>query len=228
METPRHLLQKIRHGTFALFPLINTCWNQFGYIVSTFSPYGVDLATRFLVPFRPESCKKRCFRHLPFRENTIIMPQFLLSVLLGRRDVVSIPAHNGFAILSVVSCHFLCRSTVETMFFRKYQFANALVSIIFWFFCRAFAIKAIADIIKGVNYALYIGHSERRKFKLIINGIAEKMSRVSCIINPRSVPRRAIPQRHTFEAYITFSVRFYLLVNNQWFFLRPRMTDGQV
>lgn len=98
----------------------------------------------------------------------------------------------------------------------------------FLYFCRAFAIKAIADIIKGVNYALYIGHSERRKFKLIINGIAEKMSRVSCIINPRSVPRRAIPQRHTFEAYITFSVRFYLLVNNQWLFLRPRMTDGQV
>lgn len=217
METPRHLLQKIRHGTFALFPLINTCWNQFGYIVSTFSPCGLDLATLFLVPFRPESCKKRCFRHLPFRENTIIMPQFLLSVLLGRKDVVSIPTHNGFAILSVVSCHFLCRSTVETMFFRKYQFANALVSIIFWFFCRAFAIKAIADIIKGVNYALYIGHSERRKFKLIINGIAEKMSRVSCIINPRSVPRRAIPQRHTFEAYITFSVRFYLFVIKQWF-----------
>ena len=103
METPRHLLQKIRHGTFALFPLINTCWNQFGYIVSTFSPCGLDLATLFLVPFRPESCKKRCFRHLPFRENTIIMPQFLLSVLLGRKDVVSIPTHNGFAILSIVS-----------------------------------------------------------------------------------------------------------------------------
>ena len=102
------------------------------------------------------------------------------------------------------------------------------ILICFLYFCRAFAIKAIADIIKGVNYALYIGHSERRKFKLIINGIAKKMSRVSCIINPRSVPRRAIPQRHTFEAYITFSVRFYLLVNNQWFFLRPRMTDGQV
>ena len=204
METPRHLLQKIRHGTFALFPLIDTCWNQFGYIVSTFSPCGLDLATLFLVPFRPESCKKRCFRHLPFRENTIIMPQFLLSVLLGRKDVVSIPTHNGFAILSVVSCHFLCRSTVETMFFRKFQFANALVSIIFWFFCRAFAIKAIADIIKGVNYALYIGHSERRKFKLIINGIAEKMSRVSCIINPRSVPRRAIPQRHTFRGIYNF------------------------
>lgn len=87
METPRHLRQKILHGTFALFPLIDTCWNQFGYIVSTFSPCGLDLATLFLVPFRMESCKKRCFRHLPFRENTIIMPQFLLSVLLGRKDV---------------------------------------------------------------------------------------------------------------------------------------------
>lgn len=143
METPRHLLQKIRHGTFALFPLINTCWNQFGYIVSTFSPCGLDLATLFLVPFRPESCKKRCFRHLPFRENTIIMPQFLLSVLLGRKDVVSIPTHNGFAILSVVSCHFLCRSTVETMFFRKYQFANALVSIIFCTFAEHSQLKRL-------------------------------------------------------------------------------------
>lgn len=106
METPRHLRQKILHGTFALFPLMDTCWNQFGYIVSTFSPCGLDLATLFLVPSRMESCKKRCFRHLPFRENTIIMPQILLSVLLGRKDVVSIPMHNGFAILSVVSCHF--------------------------------------------------------------------------------------------------------------------------
>lgn len=113
-------------------------------------------------------------------------------------------------------------------FFSKISVRKWHILICFLYFCRAFAIKAIADIIKGVNYALYIGHSERRKFKLIINGIAEKMSRVSCIINPRSVPRRAIPQRHTFEAYITFSVRFYLLVNNQWFFLRPRMTDGQV
>lgn len=106
METPHHLRQKILHGTFALFPLIDTCWNQFGYIVSTFSPCGLDLATLFLVPFRMESYKKRCFRHLPFRENTIIMPQFLLSVLHGRKDVVSIPMHNGIAILSVVSCHF--------------------------------------------------------------------------------------------------------------------------
>lgn len=112
--------------------------------------------------------------------------------------------------------------------FSKISVRKWHILICFLYFCRAFAIKAIADIIKGVNNALYIGHSERRKFKLIINGIAEKMSRVSCIINPRSVPRRAIPQRHTFEAYITFSVRFYLLVNNQWFFLRPRMTDGQV
>ena len=143
METPRHLLQKIRHGTFALFPLINTCWNQFGYIVSTFSPCGLDLATLFLVPFRPESCKKRCFRHLPFRENTIIMPQFLLSVLLGRKDVVSIPAHNGFAILSVVSCHFLCRSTVETMFFRKFQFANNIFSLVFCTFAEHSQLKRL-------------------------------------------------------------------------------------
>lgn len=143
METPRHLLQKIRHGTFALFPLINTCWNQFGYIVSTFSPCGLDLATLFLVPFRPESCKKRCFRHLPFRENTIIMPQFLLSVLLGRKDVVSIPTHNGFAILSVVSCHFLCRSTVETMFFRKYQFANNIFSFVFCTFAEHSQLKRL-------------------------------------------------------------------------------------
>ena len=121
METPRHLLQKIRHGTFALFPLIDTCWNQFGYIVSTFSPCGLDLATRFLVPFRPESCKKRCFRHLPFRENTIIMPQFLLSVLLGRKDVVSILTHNGFAILSVVSCHFYAVRPSKRCFFENFS-----------------------------------------------------------------------------------------------------------
>ena len=143
METPRHLLQKIRHGTFALFPLINTCWNQFGYIVSTFSPCGLDLATLFLVPFRPESCKKRCFRHLPFREKTIIMPQFLLSVLLGRKDVVFIPTHNGFAILSVVSCHFLCRSTVETMFFRKFQFANNIFSFVFCTFAEHSQLKRL-------------------------------------------------------------------------------------
>lgn len=49
METPRHLRQKILHGTYALFPLIDTCWNQFEYIVSTFSPCGLDLATLFLV-----------------------------------------------------------------------------------------------------------------------------------------------------------------------------------
>lgn len=116
METPRHLRQKILHGTFALFPLIDTCWNQFGYIVSTFSPCGLYLATLFLVPFRPESCKKRCFRHLPFRENTIIMPQFLLSVLLGRKDVVSIPTHNGIAILSVVSCHHWYCFALKTLF----------------------------------------------------------------------------------------------------------------
>lgn len=116
METPRHLRQKILHGTFALFPLIDTCWNQFGYIVSTFSPCGLDLATLFLVPFRMESCKKRCFRHLPFRENTIIMPQFLLSVLLGRKDVVSIPTHNGIAILSVVSCHHWYCFALKTLF----------------------------------------------------------------------------------------------------------------
>ena len=127
MKTPRHLRQKILHGTFALFPLIDTCWNQFGYIVSTFSPCGLDLATLFLVLFRMESCKKRCFRHLPFRENTIIMPQFLLSVLLGRKDVVSIPTHNGIAILSVVSCHHWYCFALKTLFHRKYQFVNALV-----------------------------------------------------------------------------------------------------
>lgn len=131
METPRLLRQKILHVTFALFPLIDTCWNQFGYIVSTFSPCGLDLATLFLVPFRMESCKKRCFRHLPFRENTIIMPQFLLSVLLGRKDVVSIPTHNGFAILSVVSCHFYAVRPSKRCFFRKYQFANNIFSLVF-------------------------------------------------------------------------------------------------
>ena len=146
METPRHLRQKILHGTFALFPLIDTCWNQFGYIVSTFSPCGLDLATLFLVPFRMESCKKRCFRHLPFRENTIIMPQFLLSVLLGRKDVVSIPTHNGIAILSVVSCHFYAVRPSKRCFFRKYQFANALVSIIFCTFAPA--IGSLKDAIK--------------------------------------------------------------------------------
>ena len=51
MKTPRHLRQKILHGTFALFPLIDTCWNQFGYIVSTFSPCGLDLATLVSCPF---------------------------------------------------------------------------------------------------------------------------------------------------------------------------------
>ena len=141
--------QKNFHGTFALFPLINSCWNQFGYIVSTFSPCGLDLATLFLVPFRMESCKKRCFRHLPFRENTIIMPQFLLSVLLGRKDVVSIPTHNGFAILSVVSCHFLCRSTVETMFFSKISVRKCFGLNYFLYFCRAFAIKNVCRHNKG-------------------------------------------------------------------------------
>ena len=143
MKTPRHLRQKILHGTFALFPLIDTCWNQFGYIVSTFSPCGLDLATLFLVPFRPESCKKRCFRHLPFRENTIIMPQFLLSVLLGRKDVVSIPTHNGFAILSVVSCHHWYCFALKTLFHRKYQFVNALVSIIFCSFAEHSQLKRL-------------------------------------------------------------------------------------
>ena len=143
METPRHLRQKILHGTFALFPLIDTCWNQFGYIVSTFSPSGLDLVTLFLVPFRMESCKKRCFRHLPFRENTIVMPQFLLSVRLGRKDVVSIPTHNGFAILSVVSCHFLCRLTVETMFFRKNQFANGIFLFVFCTFAEHSQLKRL-------------------------------------------------------------------------------------
>lgn len=149
METPRHLRQKILHGTFALFPLIDTCWNQFGYIVSTFSPSGLDLVTLFLVPFRMESCKKRCFRHLPFRENTIVMPQFLLSVRLGRKDVVSIPTHNGFAILSVVSCHFLCRLTVETMFFSKISVRKCFGLNYFLYFCRAFAIKNVCRHNKG-------------------------------------------------------------------------------
>ena len=58
METPYHLRQKTLHGTFALFPLINSCWNQFGYIVSSFVPYSLDLETLFLPPFRMESCKK--------------------------------------------------------------------------------------------------------------------------------------------------------------------------
>lgn len=143
METPRHLRQKILHGTFALFPLIDTCWNQFGYFVSTFSPCGLDLATLFLVLFRMESCKKRCFRHLPFRENTIIMPQFLLSVLLGRKDVVSIPTHNGIAILSVVSCHHWYCFALKTLFHRKYQFVNALVSIIFCSFAEHSQLKRL-------------------------------------------------------------------------------------
>lgn len=143
METPRHLRQKILHGTYALFPLIDTCWNQFGYIVSTFSPCGLDLTPLFLVPFRMESCKKRCFRHLPFRENTIIMPQFLLSVLLGREDVVSIPTHNGFAILSVLSCHHWYCFALKTLFHRKYQFVNALVSIIFCSFAEHSQLKRL-------------------------------------------------------------------------------------
>ena len=143
METPRHLRQKILHGTFALFPLINSCWNQFGYIVSIFSPCGLDLATLFLVPFRMESCKKRCFRHLPFRENTIIMPQSFLSVLLGRKDVVSCAMRNRMDSLSVVSCHFLCRSTVETIFFRKYQFANDIFSFVFCTFAEHSQLKRL-------------------------------------------------------------------------------------
>ena len=48
METPRHLRQKILHGTFALFPLINSCWNQFGYIVSSSIPYGIMQETLIL------------------------------------------------------------------------------------------------------------------------------------------------------------------------------------
>lgn len=51
--------------------------------------------------------------------------------------------------------------------------------------------KAFAIHTKGVINALFIDYSERRKFKMLVNGLAEKMSRVGCIINPRSVPRRA-------------------------------------
>ena len=83
--------------------------------------------------------------------------------------------------------------------------------------CSAFAINAFVDIIKGVNNALYIGNSKLPQSESPVDGIAEKMSRVSCIRNPRSVPRRIIPHRHTFRVYITFSVKFYLLVINQWF-----------
>lgn len=144
METPRHLRQKILHGTFALFPLIDTCWNQFGYIVSTFSPCGLDLATLFLVPFRMESCKKRCFRHLPFRENTIIMPQFLLSVLLGRKDVVSIPTHNGFAIFCrLFPAIFYAVRPSKRCFFRKYQFANNIFSFVFCTFAEHSQLKRL-------------------------------------------------------------------------------------
>lgn len=136
METPYHLRQKILHGTFVLFPLINSCWKQARYIVSTFSPYGLDLETMFLVPFRMESCKKRCFRHLPLLESAIIMPQSFLSVLLGGNDVVPSSALNGFDSLSVVSCHNCCRFTIKTMFFRKYQFANDIFSFIFCTFAE--------------------------------------------------------------------------------------------
>ena len=103
METPYHLRQKILHGTIALFPLINSRWNQARCIVSTFSPYGLDLETVFLPLFRMETCKKRCFRHLPLRENTIIMPQSFLSVLLGLNDIVSCIKRKGMDRLSVVS-----------------------------------------------------------------------------------------------------------------------------
>lgn len=169
METPRHLRQKILHGTFALFPLIDTCWNQFGYIVSTFSPCGLDLATLFLVPFRMESCKKRCF--YPYAQWICHFVGCFLPFFMpfDRRNDV-------FSKISVRKWHIL---------------------ICFLYFCRVFAIKAIADIIKGVNYALYIGHSKLPQSESPVDGIAEKMSGVSCIINPRSVPRRANLQRHT-------------------------------
>nr|WP_287573969.1 hypothetical protein [Prevotella sp.] len=52
---------------------------------------------------------------------------------------------------------------------------------------------------------------------MLVNGFAEKMSRVGCIINPRSVPRRANLSGTLFGGYITFSVRFYLFVIKQWF-----------
>lgn len=136
METPYHLRQKILHGTIALFPLIKSLWNQARYIVSAFSPYGLDLETVFLVPFRMDSCKKRCFCHLPLRENTIIMPQSFLSVLLGGNDVVPSSTRNGFDNLSVVSCHNRSRFAIKTMFFRKYQFANDIFSFIFCTFAE--------------------------------------------------------------------------------------------
>ncbi len=52
---------------------------------------------------------------------------------------------------------------------------------------------------------------------MLVNGLAEKMSRVGCIFNPRSVPRRINLSGTLFGVYITFSVRFYLLVIKQWF-----------
>lgn len=103
METPYHLRQKNLHGTIALFPLINSLWNQARYIVSAFSSYVFDLETMFLVPFRMESCKKRCFCHLPIQNDAIIMPQSFLSILLGDNDIVSCTKRGGMARLSVVS-----------------------------------------------------------------------------------------------------------------------------
>ena len=52
---------------------------------------------------------------------------------------------------------------------------------------------------------------------MVINDIAEKMSRVGCIINPRSVPRRTNLSGTLFGVCITISVRFYLFVINHRF-----------
>ena len=103
METPYHLRQKILHGTIALFPLINSHWNQARYIVSAFVPYSLDLETLFLVSYRMESCKKRCFCHLPIQNDTITMPQSFLSILLGDNYIVFCVKRNGIDSLSVVS-----------------------------------------------------------------------------------------------------------------------------
>ena len=63
---------------------------------------------------------------------------------------------------------------------------------------------------------------------MLVNGLAEKMSRVGCIINPRSVPRRTNLSGTLFGVMYNF-LREILSVRHQANgFLRPRISDGQV
>ena len=81
------------------------------------------------------------------------------------------------------------------------------------YFCSAFAINAFVDIIKGVNNALYIGNSKLPQSESPVDGIAEKMSRVSCIYYSRSVPGILYPKGTLLGGNIAFSVGLHLLVN---------------